>query len=156
MNIELQDEAETEAFGAALWRVLPEKCLIFLRGDLGAGKTTLVRGLLRAAGHQGAVKSPTYSLVEEYELDGRRIFHFDLYRLKDPEELEWMGMGDYLAQTALCCLEWPEMGDGLLPSADLELHLRLHGDGRSIEINVLADCLKNNLNLNWKNKDLLL
>lgn len=156
MKLELHGEQETEAFGAALWQALPEKCLLFLRGDLGAGKTTLVRGLLRAAGHPGSVKSPTYSLLEEYEIAGRRIFHFDLYRLKDPEELEWMGMDDYLAQAAVFCVEWPEMGGGLLPSADLELHITQQGEGRVIEIKVLADRLKNKTNLNWKNKDLLL
>ncbi len=156
MKFELKDEVETEAFGAALNRALPQKCLLFLNGDLGAGKTTLVRGLLRAADYSGTVKSPTYSLVEEYELPHRRVFHFDLYRLKDPEELEWMGMSDYLRQEALCCIEWPQMGEGFLPAADLELNLGMHGDGRLIEINVLAASLKNTLNLSWKNKDLLL
>ena len=156
MMLELLNERDTEAFGAALWQALPEKCLIFLNGDLGAGKTTLVRGLLRAAGHDGAVKSPTYSLVEEYEVGDRRVLHFDLYRLKDPEELEWMGMSDYLAQVALCCIEWPEMGEGLLPEPDLELNLQALNDGRSIEIKVLAPALKESIKLNWKNKDLLL
>lgn len=156
MNIVLDNEQETEAFGAELWRVLPEKCLIFLNGDLGAGKTTLVRGLLRAAGYPGTVKSPTYSLVEEYDLGDRRVFHFDLYRLKDPEELEWMGMNDYLAQKALCFVEWPQMGDGFLPTPDLSLLLELAGEGRSIQINDLAPSLKKIIKLSWKNKDLLL
>lgn len=156
MMLELLDERDTEALGAALWQALPNKCLIFIHGDLGAGKTTFVRGLLRAAGYSGAVKSPTYSLVEEYDLSERRVLHFDLYRLKDPEELEWMGMSDYLAQQALCCIEWPEMGDGFLPDADLTLNFQPLGNGRSIEINVLAPGLKGSLKLNWKNKDLLL
>ncbi len=156
MNIVLDNEQETEAFGAELWRVLPEKCLIFLNGDLGAGKTTLVRGLLRAAGYPGTVKSPTYSLVEEYDLGDRRVFHFDLYRLKDPEELEWMGMNDYLAQKALCFVEWPQMGEGFLPPPDLSLLLELAGEGRSIQINDLAPSLKKIIKLSWKNKDLLL
>lgn len=156
MILELNDSDETELLGAELWRALPEKCLLFLYGDLGAGKTTLIRGLLRAAGHQGAVKSPTYSLVEEYTFPGRTVFHFDLYRLQDPEELEWMGMDDYLRQNALCCIEWPQMGEGQLPPADVEVRLSHRDGGRSIEINILADALKNKLAIVWKNKDLLL
>ncbi len=156
MMIELRDSDETEALGAALWRALPPKCLLFLHGDLGAGKTTLVRGLLRAAGYAGTVKSPTYTLVEEYNMPGRAVFHFDLYRLKDPEELEWLGMSDYLNRDALCCIEWPQMGEGYLPPADVELHLNHQAHGRLIEINVLADTIKNSIQFNWKNKDLLL
>ena len=108
----LTEASETEAFGAALWAALPEKALVFLHGELGAGKTTLIRGLLRAAGYQQTVKSPTYSLVEEYQINNRYIYHFDLYRLKDAEELAWIGMDDYLQQNALCLIEWPEMGFG--------------------------------------------
>ncbi len=157
MQTILNDAEETEAFGAALWRVLPQKCLVFLYGDLGAGKTTLIRGLLRAAGYLNAVKSPTYSLVEEYDLAaGRRVFHFDLYRLKDPDELEWMGMEDYLRQSALCFIEWPQMGKGVLPNADIEIHMSHQPNSRAIEIKVLDSELKNALKLNWKNKDILL
>ncbi|CAD6878552.1 tRNA threonylcarbamoyladenosine biosynthesis protein TsaE [Methylomonas albis] len=156
MNITLETPEDTEALGAALWQALPEKCLLFLYGDLGAGKTTLVRGLLRAAGHQGAVKSPTYTLVEEYEISGRRLFHFDLYRLKDPEELEWMGMDDYLNQNALCCVEWPQMGAGFLPVADLEVRLNYFQQQRTAEINMLAENHQAGIKLNWKNKDILL
>lgn len=156
MIIELNNSDETEAFGAALWKSLPSKCVLFLYGDLGAGKTTLVRGLLRAGGHLGTVKSPTYTLVEEYKLVARSVYHFDLYRLKDPEELEWLGMSDYLNQDALCCIEWPEMGEGYLPSADVEVKLLHQANGRVIEINVLADALKNTMVFSWKNKDLLL
>lgn len=157
MQLVLQNEGDTEALGAALWALLPEKCLVFLYGDLGAGKTTLVRGLLRAAGYQKAVKSPTYSLVEEYRLSaGRRLFHFDLYRLKDADELEWIGMEDYLRQDALCFIEWPQMGDGVLPVADLEIYLKHQSDSRSIEINVLRAEFQGVLKLNWKNKDILL
>jgi tRNA threonylcarbamoyladenosine biosynthesis protein TsaE len=156
MNITLETPEDTEALGAALWQALPEKCLLFLYGDLGAGKTTLVRGLLRAAGHQGAVKSPTYTLVEEYEVNGRRLFHFDLYRLKDPEELEWMGMDDYLNQDALCCIEWPQMGAGFLPKADLEVSLNYFQQQRTAEINMLAENPELGIKLNWKNKDILL
>ena len=156
MKIELTDSDETELLGAALGRVLPQKCLVFLHGELGAGKTTLMRGLLRAMGHKGAVKSPTYSLVEEYRFADRGVFHFDLYRLKDPEELEWLGINDYLRQQALVCIEWPEMGAGYLPPADLEIKLVYQNTGRLIEINILAESLKNTLIIDWKNKDLLL
>ncbi|OAH99502.1 tRNA threonylcarbamoyladenosine biosynthesis protein TsaE [Methylomonas methanica] len=156
MNITLEIPEDTEALGAALWQALPEKCLMFLYGDLGAGKTTLVRGLLRAAGHQGAVKSPTYTLVEEYEINDRRLFHFDLYRLKDPEELEWMGMDDYLNQNALSCIEWPQMGAGFLPMADLEVRLNYFQQQRTAEINVLAKNRLKDIKLNWKNNNLLL
>jgi len=156
MNITLENPEDTEALGAALWQALPAKCLLFLYGDLGAGKTTLVRGLLRAAGHTCAVKSPTYTLVEEYEVDGRRLFHFDLYRLKDPEELEWMGMDDYLNQNALCCIEWPQMGAGFLPNADVEVSLNYFQQQRTAEINVLAKNRLGDIKLNWKNNNLLL
>lgn len=156
MNITLETPEHTEALGAALWQALPEKCLLFLYGELGAGKTTLVRGLLRAAGYEGAVKSPTYTLVEEYEVNGRHLFHFDLYRLKDPEELEWMGMDDYLNQNALCCIEWPQMGAGFLPMADLEVRLNYFQQQRTAEINVLAKNRLNDIKLNWKNNNLLL
>lgn len=147
MRLELVDCAATEAVGAQLWRLLPEGSLVFLHGPLGAGKTTLVRGLLRAAGHAGAVKSPTYTLVEEYRIDGRNIFHFDLYRLSDPEELEWVGIRDYLEQGGLCLIEWPEMGRGVLPEPDLELFLSPHGNGRVLEIKTRADALKKVLKL---------
>ncbi|WP_426993294.1 tRNA (adenosine(37)-N6)-threonylcarbamoyltransferase complex ATPase subunit type 1 TsaE [Methylomonas sp. CM2] len=156
IEIELTDASETEAFGAALWQAMPDKCLMFLNGDLGAGKTTLIRGALRAAGYGGTVKSPTFSLVEEYRLNGRALFHFDLYRLKDPEELEWIGMADYLGERAWCCIEWPEMGMGQLPAADLELTLNYVGEHRVVQINHLRGDWENSIKLHWKNKDLLL
>jgi tRNA threonylcarbamoyladenosine biosynthesis protein TsaE len=103
---------------------------VHLTGELGAGKTTLTRGILRACGYRGAVKSPTYTLVEPYELEGVRVHHFDLYRLGDPEELEFIGGRDLLAEEALCVIEWPERGEGWLPLPDLEVVLRLADDGR--------------------------
>jgi tRNA threonylcarbamoyladenosine biosynthesis protein TsaE len=130
----LQSEAETEAFGAELLQTLPEKCLIFLRGQLGAGKTTLVRGFLRAAGYQGKVKSPTYTLVEEYSCDQRKIIHFDLYRVADPEELELIGIRDYFAQMAICFIEWAEMGRGVLPAPDLIIELCIDAHGRRLRV----------------------
>jgi tRNA threonylcarbamoyladenosine biosynthesis protein TsaE len=126
----LKNAEETERFGTELWKQLPSKCLIFLHGDLGAGKTTLVRGYLRAAGYTGAVKSPTYTLVEEYTINGLKILHFDLYRLTEPEELEWIGIRDYFDQDCLCFIEWPDRGKGLLPEPDWVITLSTEGDGR--------------------------
>ena len=156
MKFDLLDEKETEAFGAELWKALPEKCLIFLNGDLGAGKTTLTRGVLRAAGHKGAVKSPTYTLVEEYELETGKVFHFDLYRVKDPEELEWIGIRDYLDQNCICFIEWPELGQGFIPSPDIELFITTENDGRVLDLKVLSENLINKIKLHWKNKDIVL
>jgi tRNA threonylcarbamoyladenosine biosynthesis protein TsaE len=130
----LADEAATLDFGSRLFPLLQPGMLVFLRGDLGAGKTTLVRGCLRAAGHAGKVKSPTYTLVEEYRLEPFTLFHFDLYRIHDPEELEWMGIRDYLSAHSLCFVEWPERAGGLLPKPDLEIALSSDGDGRRLQL----------------------
>jgi tRNA threonylcarbamoyladenosine biosynthesis protein TsaE len=138
MKTYLKDTEATEQFGAKLWQELPPKCLIFLHGDLGAGKTTLVRGFLRAAGYAGAVKSPTYTLVEEYTIGERKIYHFDLYRVADPEELEWIGIRDYFAQDCVCFIEWPDMGEGFLPEPDRVISLVNDGDGRSVEMAVYS------------------
>ncbi|MDO9104027.1 MAG: tRNA (adenosine(37)-N6)-threonylcarbamoyltransferase complex ATPase subunit type 1 TsaE [Methylovulum sp.] len=139
MKTYLHNTAETEQFGAALWRLLPATGLIFLHGDLGAGKTTLVRAYLRAGGFTGTVKSPTYTLVEEYTLDGRKICHFDLYRLTDPEELEWIGIRDYFTEGCVCFIEWPERGLGFLPESDVSISLAVEGAGRSLTISGLDD-----------------
>ncbi len=129
----LSTTQETEHFGAGLYRSITPPCIVFLRGDLGAGKTTLVRGFLHAAGYSGTVKSPTYNLVEEYELPGRTIYHFDLYRLKDPEELEYLGINDYFEQNSICFIEWPDQGKGYLPAADIEIYLTVRPGGRLAE-----------------------
>ncbi len=126
----LQNTEETEAFGAELFQSVASKYLVFLHGDLGAGKTTLVRGFLRAAGYNGVVKSPTYTLVEEYTIDARKLFHFDLYRVVDPEELEWIGIRDYLEQDCVCFIEWPDKGKGFLPEPDSVITLTPQGEGR--------------------------
>jgi len=155
MHLILEDEQETQLLGHKLWHCLPNNCLVFLYGDLGAGKTTLTRGVLREAGYTAAVKSPTYTLVEEYKVSGRTVFHFDLYRLKDPEELEWMGIRDYLDQPGLCFIEWPEQGEGFLPKPDVEIKILSEGDNRSVKMKVISETLKNKIKLNWKNKDIV-
>lgn len=129
-RIELADERAQIAFGERLACALDYCGIVYLIGDLGAGKTTLARGVLHSLGYDGAVKSPTYTLVEPYQVGARRVHHFDLYRLGDPEELEFMGAREMLAETALSLIEWPQRGEGWLPDADLTVALSLHGNGR--------------------------
>ncbi|MBQ9274546.1 MAG: tRNA (adenosine(37)-N6)-threonylcarbamoyltransferase complex ATPase subunit type 1 TsaE [Succinivibrio sp.] len=140
----LENEAKTLALGAALGKSLSPLCLklgrallIELRGELGAGKTTLARGLLRALGYAQAVKSPTYALVEPYELSGHEIYHFDLYRLRDPDELEYLGVRDYFARPALCLVEWLEQAQGRLPPPDVVVALSYITSGREAMVQSL-------------------
>ena len=129
----LPDQDATEAFGGQLATGVGDAGLVvFLHGDLGAGKTTLVRGFLRALGHTGRVKSPTYTLVEPYTLAQRSLHHLDLYRLADAEELEWIGIRDLLDSGALCLIEWPEQGAGFLPDPDLHIFLHSVDAGRQV------------------------
>ena len=148
MRIWLADEAATLRTGAALALALDEYCVsadkpsandtaglhVHLLGGLGAGKTTLVRGLLRAMGARGAVKSPTYTLVEPYQTAHWEVLHFDLYRLADAQELELLGARDYFRSGALCIFEWPSRGVGGLPAPSLVLRLAAEKDGRQLQI----------------------
>jgi len=131
---ELLGEEAMVAFGKRLAGACSEGAVIFLEGNLGMGKTTLCRGVLQGLGHRGAVKSPTYTLVEPYELGETTAYHFDLYRLGDPEELEYMGIRDYFNDQSLCLIEWPDKGAGILPEPDLVLSIDVMEGGRKLDL----------------------
>ncbi|OAJ72058.1 tRNA (N6-adenosine(37)-N6)-threonylcarbamoyltransferase complex ATPase TsaE [Methylobacillus sp. MM3] len=131
ITLNLSDEAATMALGARLAEALHGGLAIWLQGNLGAGKTTLVRGLLRGLGYEGKVKSPTYTLVEPYVISGLYLYHFDLYRFVDPEEWEAAGFRDYFNAQSVCLIEWPEKAGDLLPPADMEIALEPSGAGRT-------------------------
>ena len=131
-QVELSSEAEQLAFGGRLAAALMPGVTVFLRGDLGVGKTTLCRGIVNGMGFKGNVKSPTYTLVEPYEVAGQMLYHFDLYRLGEPSELEYMGCRDYFDEVSICLIEWPERGEGVLPEADLVLEIQVRGRGRRL------------------------
>lgn len=139
----LPDEAATQALGAALARALQPGLVIHLHGDLGAGKTALTRALLHAAGHQGAVKSPTYTLSEPYriQLDGQAVnlIHYDLYRMASPEEFLDAGFREDFNGHNICIVEWPEKGEPVLPPPDLNVLLEVSGHGREVELQPLSD-----------------
>ncbi|MFK7731831.1 MAG: tRNA (adenosine(37)-N6)-threonylcarbamoyltransferase complex ATPase subunit type 1 TsaE [Pseudomonadales bacterium] len=130
-SVELNDEAATLECAASLASALVPGLIITLQGQLGAGKTTFVRGVLRALGHEAAVKSPTYTIVEPYTIGGKEINHFDLYRLGDVEELELMGFRDYVNDDTVCFVEWPQRAAGYLPPCDLEIDLCLKSGSNS-------------------------
>lgn len=132
----LPDEAAMENLGSQLAQATrsQNQCLIYLQGELGAGKTTLVRAYLRALGYRERVKSPTYTLVECYQLPEQEVYHFDLYRMDNARALYEIGIEDYLNHPAICLVEWPERGQGVLPQADLLIGMRVLPIGREIEI----------------------
>jgi len=129
----LAAEHDTLAFGAALAAALEPGLVIYLRGDLGAGKTTLARGLVRALGFPGRVKSPTFTLVEVYEFSRLYLYHFDFYRFDRPQELADSGFREYFGPDAVCLIEWPEKALGL-PAADICIELRVKDGGRTVDV----------------------
>lgn len=133
-RIRLHGQAAQVAFGRRIAEYLRPPCVTYLQGDLGTGKTTLVRGILRGFGHTGPVRSPTYTLLEPYELAAVRLYHLDLYRLGDPQELEYLGLRDLLNGQGLFLVEWPERGQGALPLPDLTIRIEHAGEARSLSL----------------------
>lgn len=131
---QLADADATQRFGSRLAACLQPGSVIYLIGDLGAGKTTLTRGLLRGLGYSGAVRSPTFTLIEPYSGEGWHLFHYDLYRLADPEELEYLGLREQCDGEAILLFEWPQRGSGWLPAADLHLTLEHAPEGRRLAL----------------------
>jgi len=130
----LANEAATLAAGRRIAEIISSGMTIFLHGDLGAGKTTLTRGILQGFGYEGKVKSPTYTLVEPYTLSNKMLYHFDFYRFNDEEEWEAAGFRDYFNADSICLIEWPEKAKNLLPEPDLEIELQYHEIGRMMTL----------------------
>ncbi|MEO8991924.1 MAG: tRNA (adenosine(37)-N6)-threonylcarbamoyltransferase complex ATPase subunit type 1 TsaE [Nitrosospira sp.] len=143
---DLPDEAATLALGTEIAAILHPGLIIFLNGDLGAGKTTLARGMLRGLGYHGKVKSPTYNLVELYKISRLYFYHFDFYRFKDPVEWEEAGFREYFNANSICLVEWPKKAGELLPTADLNFLFHIVDAGRNVEIQADTEagrlCLK--------------
>ena len=134
IKFELTSEKEMLGLGAMLACFLRGEGAIHLSGGLGAGKTTLCRGILRAMGHSGAVKSPTFTLVEPYQISDSEVYHFDLYRLADPGELDYIGIDEYFGKNKLCLIEWPEKAIGYLPQHDLDITIDVLVEKRIIDV----------------------
>jgi tRNA threonylcarbamoyladenosine biosynthesis protein TsaE len=150
LSVVLEGESKMVDFGAQLAGAIGKidsPLLILLNGDLGAGKTTISRGILKGLGHLGAVKSPTYTLVEPYQLAIGKIYHFDLYRLIDPEELEHIGFSDYLSEAKLCIIEWPENGGSYISLPDISIDIQLNESGRQVTLDSSTESGKQCINL---------
>ena len=139
ISVITETDDETESVAAQLASVISKGMIVHLQGDLGAGKTTFARGFLRGLGFVGAVKSPTYNIVQPYQTEHFTVYHFDLYRLSDPEELEALGIRDYFDGDAICLLEWPENGTGLIPVPDICIKLDYEGEGRKITFEPVSE-----------------
>jgi len=149
-SVSLEGEHNMQDFGAQLAAAISKidtPLLFLLNGDLGAGKTTISRGILQGLGHQGSVKSPTYTLVEPYELDIGMVYHFDLYRLIDPDELEHIGFSDYLSEAKLCIIEWPEKGGSYIPQPDISIDISVYQSGRHVTLNSATESGNRCINL---------
>jgi tRNA threonylcarbamoyladenosine biosynthesis protein TsaE len=135
----LDDDTDTETAGAALAAALHAGLVVYLVGDLGAGKTTLVRGVLRALGHGGKVKSPTYTLIEPYAVSRLHLYHFDFYRFAVPEEYLEAGLDEYFAGQGVCLVEWPDKAAPYVARPDVEIGLTVSGSGRRLEVSPLTE-----------------
>ena len=140
-SFDLRDEDATKTLAKRLAMALTSPLILTFSGDLGAGKTTLIRAMLRALHVTGAIKSPTFSLVESYDLPEPRcmqVHHFDLYRLEDEVELEHLGFRDYFSTEAVCCIEWPERAVNTLHAIDVDFSLNIKGEGRTLEVSAFS------------------
>ena len=135
-SIVLPSSEATEALGMVIAKWTPKGSVLFLQGNLGAGKTTFVRGFLKALGHRASVKSPTFTIVETYRLTAGLVFHFDLYRIESPEELEWLGINEYFFRESIVLIEWAEKGEGCLPISDIKIAFEIRHGGRQATVEV--------------------
>lgn len=146
LSLNLPDEAATLSLGAVLAAALTPGLVIWLEGDLGSGKTTLARGVLRALGYEGKVKSPTFTLVELYAISRLELHHFDFYRFNQPEEYLDAGLDEYFQQGAVCLVEWPDKAGGYLAPADLRIRLELPDSGRLARLSAHTEAGRTCLN----------
>jgi tRNA threonylcarbamoyladenosine biosynthesis protein TsaE len=138
-RFDVPSEAAMLELGATLAARLWDNARVLLEGELGMGKTTLARGVLRGLGFQGAVKSPTYTIMEPYEFSGKRVYHFDFYRIEDPRELEFIGLDELMELPGIKLMEWPQRAGDRLPPADFNVRISIEGDSRVVEIEDLRD-----------------